>query len=364
MITYTTASATTPPRSTLRLTRSTLRGLSLLLSLSVTFTIGCVDSHVDQVDQEESRRRAMFEKGDDVTEGGRPAPETEEISDSTGESLNRPGIGDQSGLTLISGYVGDCVAYPISDVALLTSWSCLEECVTDEYCQVAVLTDSGPDTLFYGITNRFYHIGAGEAGSFGVIVADEPKAWRVYDISTDLSGDLNTIAGNHELSYSSESAVQVSDAEDAHCDFVGLGLFNAANALVGVRLDAERCDTFTPLMSAFDQIESARAGQFAGLEQMRPGQQEEQEREEQEEQEREEQEEQEREDQEARWASDEYSAELDAPACSQGDPNYCVGDVEMSCSNGVYTAFNCQRVGWACVDDPSWGYACAPAETP
>ena len=91
-----------------------------------------------------------------------------------------------------------------------------------------------------------------------MIVADEPQVWRVHDLSTDLNGDLNTIAGNHELSYSSESAVQVSDAEDAHCDFVGLGLFNASSALVGVRLDAERCDT-TPLMSAFDKIEAAHA---------------------------------------------------------------------------------------------------------
>ena len=95
--------------------------------------IGCVDSHVDQSDQEESRRRAMFEKGDDVTESGRPAPETEReqrfyrrVSQQT--RRRRP-----ASLTIISGYVGDCVAYPISDVALLTSWSCLEECVTDEY---------------------------------------------------------------------------------------------------------------------------------------------------------------------------------------------------------------------------------------
>ena len=61
-------------------------------------------------------------------------------------------------------------------------------------------------------------------------------------------------------------------------------------------------------------------------------------------------------------AEEEAAAEARASACVSDDPAYCVGDVEMTCQSGVYKAFNCQRVGWTCIKDDSWGYGCYPSE--
>ena len=284
-------------------------------------------------------------KGDDMSESGDQS-----------NKANTPGAEGQGhfgGIYLVTGLTtADCLAYPISDRLLVTPWSCVSECSDDVSCDFALVTE-GDKFEYYGLTAGTYRLEKGER-SLALLQAAESQSWPKFVVSANVGQALSTVDGTHKLVSSDEWALTTEGPESQACEFAGLGLFNVNKALVGLRSDVATCNDFISLAPFLNQIESALSGDLESFTRL-PLPQVTVEGDEEEEIERGQEEEE-------MWSSEEAAAEARASECASGDPVYCEGDVEMTCQGGVYKAFNCQRVGWSCIKDDSWGYGCYPSE--
>ena len=320
--------------------------LRMSLSLFCLIWLGVV-ACADQSENATPADTRSLGKGDDVTESGDPSLKT-----------HTPGVEGQGrfgGIYLVTGLTtADCLAYPISDRLLVTPWSCVSECSASVSCDFALVTE-GDNFSYYGLTEGTYRLEKGDQ-SLALLQAAESQPWAKFLVSASAGQTLSTVDGAHKLVSSDEWAFTTEGPESQGCEFVGLGLFNVNKALVGLRSGVTTCNDFIALAPFLNQIESALNGDLESFARLPLPQVTSEEEEEEEERRQEEEEEEEA------WSSEESAAEAQASECASGDPSYCVGDVEMTCQSGVYKAFNCQRVGWSCVKDDSWGYGCYPSD--
>ena len=266
------------------------------------------------------------------------------------------GDGSLGGMRLISG-VNDynCVGYPVSDRALLTLTECVEECSQDEVCDTAVIAE-GLEPKYYGLISQMRvipHPNGGEADDRLVLVeVDSPQAWKVYSVSDSRLAPHNYEGSKTILSSTDTTLTVLSSA----CDPSSNGLFNQSRELIGLSPMSPSCDQYVDLGPWRDSIAAAIQGDGEPLPREVISIQDE----EQEEPSETNREENQR--NEIQWQGEEEEAMSRAPSSCTDRETYCDGDIEMRCSNGSYTTFNCAKVGWICGNDENFGDGCVPAE--
>ena len=275
------------------------------------------------------------------------------------ESTNQPNATTVGGMSLIAG-VGptNCFAYPVSDRGLITLTSCIEECIANELCDMAVMTDN-TDIEYHGLVSAARVIPAPsslpEDDRFTLIEVPKSQAWRIHNISEQLGASQYTIDGQGQVTVSETGLLQFTP-ENGTCSSTVHGLFNESDQLIGLS-DGQSC-TYHALSLWADEIALALTG--VGTPLPRETFIEEETTDELEQDAWSEAEEQ-REANEARWASENAEAESRAPSYCVDSERYCDGDIELTCVNGVYQAFNCAQVTWVCSTDDRFGAGCVPA---
>jgi hypothetical protein len=287
----------------------------------------------------------------DVTKGDGISDVSDQ--DAIEQDWGKAGEGRYGGIILISGLsVADCLAYPISDQLLITPWSCVSDCSSARSCEFALIT-SHDDPKYYGLTEATYHLKSEEGTSLALLQISEQQSWSRLKTSTSISQGVRTVKGAQELISSSEQTFEVDGPGAEDCEYLGLGLFNVTRALVGLRTDMTQCAQFLSLAPFMAQLNQAIDGDLSDFKRVYANT-------DVDESDAYSIEEPEMSEEEILWSSEEEAAQAEAEACTSGDSTYCVGDVEMTCRDGVYKAFNCQRVGWKCIEDPRWGFGCNP----
>lgn len=293
----------------------------------------------------------------DLTSGS-VSSKSDELSSPTSDPTLFSFLGDGNfgGMRLISGANDyNCVGYPVSDRALITLTECVEACSRDELCDIAVMSE-GVEPRYFGLVKQMRIVPSpfwGEADDrLTLVEVESPQIWPIFSISTSVSAPFS-YEGYKTVLASTETTVTVSANT---CDPSSHGLFNQYKELVGLSSMSSSCDQYLALGSWNSSISEAIRGAGESLPRNTTS------TEVVVEEPAEDPVEQEQTSNEDRWQAEVDEALSRAPVGCFDRETYCDGDVEMRCSNGSYTAFNCGQVGWACSDDSSFGAGCVPAE--
>lgn len=265
----------------------------------------------------------------------------------------RVGDGLSGGYELISALIpAGCMAYKVSDHALITTSLCLAECIY-ENCDVAIMT-SGVDPIYLGIASQLA-VSSTRASELteglGIVYFNTENTARKYTIEDQQYGQVKILGEDKNLALVDGIYGYLQPTNES-CPSSSVAVMNDTRGLIGLSLGRRgECDQFLFLSAFNDFLREAFQSSYvprlpdqdlisdmtnetdSNLS---------------------------REDDERYWAEEELDALSRASACDTQGNTYCDGNIEMYCLGTTYKAFHCDRVGWSCIDNSTWGPSCEP----
>lgn len=320
--------------------------LMVILSIVTGLFSACSNSTEDQVNTSNGSSSAEMktDRKDDVA--------TNQVSASVA------GDGDRGGYDLVSAAIPfGCVGYKIADHVLVTTATCLADCVR-ENCELAVLSVNA-EVSYLGLSNKvaISTTKTAEVGqALGLVYLENNNGIPIKPI-IEQADSLSMLNYERKLDYI-EDTVGYLAASEQPCPNASVAITDSYGNLFGISMSMQgNCDEFLYLNAFYDFVREALNPDYqptsletdpaAELEARR-------------EQEEREEAEREREELEAYWAEKEVEALQRASNCDSSEESYCDGEVEMRCSGGTFQAMHCGRVGWYCNSESSWGPSCEP----
>lgn len=282
-----------------------------------------------------------------------------------------------------------CKAYPISNTSFISLASCVDSCNYYDECTTVVMTYdpiSGLETSLVGVSTRVIVHPLYQDAEQEAIQNYGAEAWshlHGYDVaviqlqkahdysktsvgvfsSTSFSGDLRLDQESVALDHFWNSGFVISPLKEAVSSQLctaGQGLFNQDHTLIALSLHGnqqeqcrlQRIDVHNLFIR--DAMQGKQEGSYEITYELDPMPEE--------------------------LASffmdmpDEITETLDYKAreeealsraptsCESEDEDYCDASIYMRCSNGSFSAFDCDQVGWGCEADDAFEINCYPIE--